>query len=136
MRVSQAAGFSLVEVVVALAIMSLSLVALLHLFSSSLKIAGSASDLAIATSLARSRLAEAGIAENLRLGETSGVAYADFHWSQRVVEFGEPLAGEWQRPSGENVLVSLTVWNDKRAVAPVTLTTIRILPPGEGGLGQ
>lgn len=100
-------GFTLLEVMVALAILAFSLTAILGLNASSMMKIGRAQKLTIATMLARQRMAEIeielekGIAKNEFPDERSEDGkfddpFADYGWKMEVrrVELPAPIAGE------------------------------------------
>lgn len=82
-RPSEAAGFTLVEVLVAFAIAALSLAALLQIFATGLRSAASSEGYARATMLAESQLAGVGVEQPLAVGESSGTIDGGYRW--RVV---------------------------------------------------
>jgi general secretion pathway protein I len=132
-------GFSLLEIIVAFTILSLSLGLLMQIFSSSLRNADLTRKQAQATALAQSLLAEAGIESPLVEGSTTGTIGSSFRWQTDVAPYREPVtSGEaevvaappavdlWQ----VNVRVS---WGDgtespERSVDLVTLRTQPIQP--------
>ena len=79
-RKSGEAGFTLVEVIVALAILALSLSVLLGAISNTAWRSAQAEKLVRAGSLAQSLLAKAGAEMPIREGETTGEFPAGFRW--------------------------------------------------------
>ena len=77
-------GFTLVEVLVAFAIVAVSLGALLQIFSGGLRSSRTAEAYATAALLAESKLARIGIEEPLEEGDTTGVFDNGFEWQSTV----------------------------------------------------
>jgi prepilin-type N-terminal cleavage/methylation domain-containing protein len=128
MRARSQQGFTLIEVVVAVAIMAFSLAALFRLFSVSLNASSTAGNLATETSLARSLLALLDGTGDIEIGDEGGTLEGGYRWQRRVVEWtdttGRPLAGTGILP----VEVTLKVWSERRGDVGVTLTTFRLMP--------
>jgi general secretion pathway protein I len=123
------AGFTLVEIIVALAILALCLSVLLNTISDALWRTGEAEAQAEAASLARSLLAQAGGAVPLRDGETAGQLDNGFRWRLQVVGYG----GADQLPSVRAYTVTAEVfWDDARRERSVALTTLRLGPNTAG----
>lgn len=93
-------GFSLLEVLVAFTILSLSMGLLMQVFSGSLRNADITRKQAQATALAQSLLAEAGLETPLAEGATSGTVDNLFRWQVSVSPYQE------QPPSGQAELLS------------------------------
>lgn len=92
MRYRQA-GFSLLEILVAFSVMALAVVVLMRVFSGALQGIARAEDYARATSLAQSKIAQAGNGAAPQAGETAGVEADRYRWSVRVRKFQDPAAG-------------------------------------------
>lgn len=121
---SNARGFTLIEVLVAFAILALTLGALLQVFSAGLRNANAANRHLMATMLARSVLDDVGTEIPIVAGERSANIEQGYRWAIRI----QPAATitsiaveEWvEVPYEVQVEVS---WNGK----PVTtLTTLRV----------
>jgi len=122
-------GFSLLEVVVAFAILALTLGVLYQIFSSAARQAVHAQDFARALALAESKLTDAGIVDVLARGIQSGKTDDHFRW-QRTVE-PLPLPDEASKGPVALVPYRITVevrWDDQRAQRRVALTTVRLGP--------
>jgi general secretion pathway protein I len=119
------AGFSLLELVVAFAILALSLGALYQVFGSSARRALLAQEYMRAVELADAKLAEPGITAPLGPGFQSGEGADRFRW-QRSVEFA---AASPQPAQQGPLLYRITVevrWKSGDAERVVTLTTLRL----------
>jgi len=117
------AGFTLVEIIVALAILALCLNVILTAISDGLWRTGQAEAQAEAASLARSLLAQAGSAMPLPAGEAAGRFDNGFRWRLHVSPYG--AANELTPVRG--YLVSAEVfWDDARQERSVALTTLRL----------
>jgi general secretion pathway protein I len=118
-------GFSLLEVLVAFAILALTLGVLLNIFSGGLRNLGDGQHYTRAVLDAQSKLAEIGVSRPLAPGEISGEIDDVYRWSARI----SPLA---LSPGGLATLyqVDLTVkWGEASAARAVRLQTLKIGPP-------
>jgi general secretion pathway protein I len=109
---SERSGFTLLEVLVAVAILSIALVVLLGLRNQDVNLVDATRHLTVATALARMKVVETGLEGFPELGEAGGEfgeGYPDFHW-RRVVS---PTPFDYVR----EVRVSVT-WgqNDREGV--------------------
>ena len=86
---SNAGGFTLIEVLVALAILSLSLAIIFSIFSVGLRGRRAAEDYEQATLLAESKLSSLGVAEPIREGESVGRFDDRFWWKTVVTPYHE-----------------------------------------------
>lgn len=81
------AGFTLLEVLVALSILSLALVVLLGLRNRDIDLVSTAREVTIATALAKMKMVEAQVEGFPELGEISGEfeeGYSGFHWRKVI----------------------------------------------------
>ncbi|HYE36178.1 type IV pilus modification PilV family protein [Methylocaldum sp.] len=130
-------GFSLLEILVAFAILALALGVLLRIFGGSGRVAGLADNYARAVVIAESLLAAADVETPLQPGETSGEIDALFHWTMRV----SPYQGEEDISFAENLpiapyQVELSVeWGDGDERRSFEMTTLRLLPNKTGITG-
>jgi len=121
-------GFSLLEVLVAFSILAVALGVLLNIFGGGIRLAGVSDDTARAASLAQSRLAEVGVAEEVAEGETRGDFDERFHWVVRV----QPYEVVDEAIDTENLPVQLYLvnvrveWNDDGRPRSLALTTLRL----------
>jgi general secretion pathway protein I len=126
-RRAGAAGFTLLEVLVALVIFALVFGVLAQIFQTGLRQSTTATAASTATLLARSQLARVGVELPLVAGETEGETADGMRW-RTVIQLSEPPS---EQQSFAPYLVEVTVaWGDRPA-EQVTLTTLRLgaLPP-------
>ena len=128
-------GYSLIEVLVAFMILALALTVLLRIFSGGLRNVSVSSDYAVATLIAESRLAAAGIDVPLTPGETSGTEGERFEWTVSVQDY-QPWPGYRSAAKGVDAYqVTVTVeWPNGNNTRRVGLSTIRLR--SEGGVGS
>jgi general secretion pathway protein I len=120
---NQKSGFTLVEIIVALAILALCLDVILTAISDGLRRIGDAEAQAEAASLARSLLAQAGSAVPLNNGAAAGQLENGFRWRLSVSPYGAAN----QLTPVRGYLVSAEVsWDDARQERSVALTTLRL----------
>lgn len=128
-------GFSLLEVLVAFAILALSLGVLMQIFSGSLRNTARSRDQAQATALAQSLLASAGIEAPLVAGESSGNIDDRFRWTLAAtpVVLDNPAGA----PSEIKTLLPLELWeisakvawNDGATERDLVLSSLRVQSP-------
>ena len=124
-----AAGFTLLEVLVAFAVLAVALGAAMEIFSTGLRSARAAHGYTIATLLAESRLESVGVEDQLSEGETSGAWDNGYRWRVDVRPY-ELEDDELDTPTLPDAFaVTVTVWRDGAGTAgSVTLTTLRLVP--------
>lgn len=128
-------GFSLLEVLVAFAILSVSLGVLLQVFATGLRNAGIADDYSQATLYAESILAAVGRETPLSEGVHSGPVNDRFAWRSTVSPYAEGLPNpEKTRVRAYRVSVEV-YWAGRGQERSVTLETLRLAPfePAKGG---
>lgn len=136
---SRARGFTLIEILVALAVLSLSLGVLMQIFSTGLGGARTTEARAMALRLAESKLAALGVEEPLVEGESSGRFEAPFDGRFRwrvLVRPQVPQSPEAQEGEENALLRAIAVevsvfWDDKRTDGnerSISLSTIRLAP--------
>jgi prepilin-type N-terminal cleavage/methylation domain-containing protein len=121
------AGFTLVEVITAIAILSLALGSLMSMIGNALRQTGQADRMAEAGSLAQALLARLG--PELQLGDRQDVGQLEngFHWRLSSQRFGD--AGDQQQwPIGAYKVSVEVGWHDGFRVRSFTLTTLRLGP--------
>jgi general secretion pathway protein I len=118
-------GFTLVEIIVALAILALCLSVLLPTISDALWHTSEAEAQAEAASMARSLLAQAGGTVPLREGEAAGQLDNGFRWRLRMEGYGGG-ANLQVLPIRAYRVMAEVLWNDARRERSVVLTTLRV----------
>jgi general secretion pathway protein I len=119
------AGFTLVEVLVALTILSLSLAALLRIFSSNLERVSDSEKESIAVALTQSLLSAAGREHPLQIGDSFGQFPNGYRWHLHVARYGDAQdASAW--PVAALMVTADTSWSPDRK--PVRLTALRFVP--------
>jgi general secretion pathway protein I len=120
-------GFSLLEVLVAFAILAISLGALFALFSTGLRNAGVTQDYSRAVVMAESKLAEIGATVPLVAGEYQGEFDEQYRWQATVSEYLEE--DETAQTVSELQLYQVTVtvsWGEAPRARSVVLATLRV----------
>jgi len=126
-------GFSLLEVLVAFAILSISLGILLQVFATGLRNAGLADDYTRATLYAESILAAIGRETPLTEGERSGPVNDRFSWRSTVSAYTEGLPDP-EKIRARAYRVSVEVyWPGLAQNRSVLLETLRLAPLEDGG---
>jgi type II secretion system protein I len=124
-------GFTLLEVLVALAILAAGLLGLIELLSGSLRLSGGARDVTAASMYASQRLEEALLAPKPAEGEESGLFGETYRWTLRTAFLPEEEGSPF-RP----ILIQVTVrWDDGRRERAVSVAATRWDPIGAGAGG-
>ena len=126
---SRRAGFTLVEIIVALAILALSLNVILPAISDGLWRTGEAEAQAEAASLARSLLAQAGSALTLKGGAAAGQFDNGFRWQLQVAPYG---SADQAVPVRAYRVVAEVIWGEAPREHSVALSTLRLGANGAG----
>jgi general secretion pathway protein I len=126
------AGFTLVETLAALAILSVALGVLLAVFSDGIRRQGRAERLTMATLQAQSLLARLGVDIPLKTGVATGTLSRGLHWRLQVDRYGD--AGDRKAwPSDAYQVVVEVVSEDGGPGEPlVKLVTLRLGPKEPG----
>jgi general secretion pathway protein I len=128
-----AKGFTLIEVLVALVILSLSLAIIFAGFSTSLRSKRVAEDHQQATLLAESKLNSVGVERPLQEGVTVGRFDDRFRWKVEVAPYHEEEMDQTQdleKLPLVPLVVTVTVsWGDPGDERSVSLTTLRLEAP-------
>ena len=120
-----AAGFTLLEVIVALAILALAMGPLMSAISDGLRHTGDAERVAEASSLAQSLLAEVGVTRPIQPGQTAGELANGFRWRLIVEPYGD--AAERKRwPVAAYSIVAEVMWGQGVKQQRFALTTLRL----------
>ena len=121
-------GFSLLEVLVAFAILSVSLGVLLQVFATGLRNAGTADDYTQATLYAESILAAIGKETPLEEGNHSGPINDRFSWRSTTSAYTDGMPDpEITRVRAYRVGVEV-FWDGSSQTRSVTLETLRLAP--------
>lgn len=123
-------GFSLLEVLVAFAILSIALGVLLQAFATGMRNAGLADDYTRATLYAESILAALGREAPLVEGEYSGAINAQFAWHSTITPYsaGLPPPSEQTRVRAYHVSVTVSWAGALGKQRSVALETLRLVP--------
>jgi general secretion pathway protein I len=121
------AGFTLVEVIVALAILSLGLSVLLGQMSGGLQQVASAEKMAEAGSLAQSLLAEVGNDLPIKVEERDGQFPNGYRWHLKMLPYGGAKERE-EWPIGIYSVVAEVEWEEGAQRRAYALTTLRLGP--------
>jgi general secretion pathway protein I len=121
------AGFTLVEVIVALAMLSIGLTVLLGLISSSLRQAADTERMAEAGSLAQSLMAEVGADLPINPQERDGQFPNGYRWHLKMSPYGDAREQqEW--PVGVYLISTEVQWEEGERRRSYALTTLRLGP--------
>ncbi len=127
-------GFTLIEVLVAFMILTLSLSVLLRIFSGGLNNVSVAGDYAQAVLLAESQLAVVGRSEPLTVGQSYGESER-FRW-RRTIESYLPWEEDTEltEPMSAYIITVQVSWTRKGRDQQITLNSLRVKkrPVGEG----
>jgi general secretion pathway protein I len=146
-RAIQSAGFTLIEVMVALTIAVSALGALVSIFSTGLRSAATASHINAATTIAQSKLAEVLATPDLEdgAGKSGEIEETPYRWSATVTALPDPVPPNEGAVTQQFFRVQLlevtvrVVWEDEKqgseaeAQTPnVTLSTVRVVKKKAG----
>ncbi|MFQ5535604.1 MAG: prepilin-type N-terminal cleavage/methylation domain-containing protein [Sphingomonadales bacterium] len=123
--VNRTRGFTLVEVLVAFAILSISLVAIYKGFSVGTTGAHKAGQRQIAVSLAQSQLARVGVEIPLAVEDSAGRFANGFHWQIEMAPFKEGPDTRFLTP----FTVTLRVFDVDGQIQLIALRTMRLKAP-------
>jgi general secretion pathway protein I len=128
-RARSEAGFTLVEVIVALAMLSIGLTLVLGLISSSLGRTASAQRMAEAGSLAQSLLAEVGTKLAIKPEERDGLYPNGYRWHLKMLPYGDGNESE-EAPVGLYTISTEVEWGEGTERRSYALSTLRLGPKG------
>jgi general secretion pathway protein I len=122
-------GFTLIEVLVSLAILSISLGVLLSVFLQGLDRSRESRDESSARALAQSLLAQAKTVDNPSFGASAGKSN-NFLWRLQVIPYGSAQdKTAWQEGAGQ--IVATVSWRGSGGMRSISLSTLRLFPkPG------
>ncbi|HZP79821.1 MAG TPA: type II secretion system protein [Pseudolabrys sp.] len=122
-------GFTLVEVIVAIAILASSASAIFKVTSDSIHNTRRADALTDASLLAQSLLARVGKDIPLQAGELSGRTAAQLPWRLRIEPYGDaPDRDQW--PVAAYTVTADVAWEAGADTHPIELRTLRLGPKG------
>jgi general secretion pathway protein I len=126
---SSQSGFTLIEVLVALTILSISMAVLLAIFLQGLDRARESSNEAAARVLAQSLLTQAKASPNLAFGASAGKING-LTWRTQILPYGTAAdRTAWQANPAQ--IVTTVSWRGDGGQRSVSLSTLRLLPkPG------
>ncbi|HTY70378.1 MAG TPA: type II secretion system protein [Alphaproteobacteria bacterium] len=126
------AGFTLIEILVALALLGLTIGAIASVLSDSARGYNAAGNAQTALALAEDKLESAGITEPLRVGQTEGQFDERFSWRVAVTNYRDkPPVGAVAAQSDALGLfrVQVTVgWREGVRDRQIALSTVRLAP--------
>ena len=121
-------GFSLIEVVVAFAILSVALGVLLQIFGSSMRDADLAGAYGEATQLAESELARLGVEEALAEGAQAGAFNDKYRWEREVVPYETEREDQRSLLPARLYRITLRVsWGEVGRERTVSMRTLRLV---------
>lgn len=135
--ISRCRGFSLLEVLVAFAILGIAIGVLLQIFATGLRSVALSEEYTYAALWAESRLAEIGVTEVLEEGEAAGELSNGYRWRSVVAPY-EPPSEETEQEDDEDAIpfvdesvipyeITLeVVWGEGGKERSVRLTTLRL----------
>jgi len=124
---AQEGGFTLVEVIVALAMLSAGLSILLALISSGLRRTADAERIAEAGSLAQSLMAEVGTDLPIKLEQRDGQFPNGYRWHLKMQQYGDARERE-EWPIGVYLISTEVEWDDGAQRRAYALSTLRLGP--------
>jgi general secretion pathway protein I len=122
-------GMTLIEVLVAFVVLSLTMAVILHIFSGGMRNARSSDSYSRAVFLAQSKLAAVGIEQPLVPGEDSGQVDSNLHWRVSVAAIDD--GGEADRlllPMRQFLVRTTVAWQEDGRDKHIELTTVRLGP--------
>jgi len=120
-------GFTLIEIVVAMLVLSIASAVLFEGFSVGFRNARTADDFAQAVLIAQTKLAPAGVAEPLSAGISSGEELDKYAWTVRVDPVEVALDDGTTPSQLQPFLVAVDViWSDGDTERTVSLSTLRL----------
>jgi len=127
------AGYSLIEVLVAMVILSLSLTVLLRIFSGGLRNISVSEDYARAILIAEAQLESAGATSYLAPGSSEGVADQNFRWTRTIEAYHPyPADDSFEIPLDAYTVTIDVDWPHAERTRSVSLSGIKIAESGRG----
>ena len=122
-------GMTLMEVLVAFIVLSLTMAVILHIFSGGMRNSGRADSYSRAVFLAQSQLAAVGVEQPLVPGEENGQLGSHMQWRVSVVRMDD--GGEADRllmPVRQYQVRALVMWQEDGRDQQVALSSVRLGP--------
>lgn len=120
---------TLIEVLVAFVVLSLTMAVILHIFSGGMRNARLSDSYSRAVFLAQSKLAAVGIEQPLAPGEDSGQVNANLHWRVSILAVDD--GGEADRllmPVRQYLVRTTVAWQEDGRDKQVELSSMRLGP--------
>lgn len=127
-------GFTLIEVVVAMAILGIGLIVIIELFSGGLRLARTSVEYTQAVQYARNKMEELGVKQALEEGSEEGEFDNTFRWQveTKKVDILPVQTGTDYKPPVELFQVKINVlWKSGSKERSTTLETYRAIKPEE-----
>lgn len=122
-------GMTLIEVLVAFVVLSLTMTVIMQIFSGGMRNARLADTYSRAVFLAESKLAAVGVDQPLVQGEASGELGLDFRWRLTVVPYDDSGAADRLMLSMRLYHVRVRVnWNESGRERQIELASLRLGP--------
>ncbi len=127
----RAAGFSLIEVLFALAVVGIALGTAASVFGNGILGYAAARDVDTALALAQGKLAAAGVTAPLQPGVSDGVFAGRFAWRLSVARFDDSAAPPPPAPFGLYRIDASVAWREGPRRREIALSTLRLVaaPP-------
>jgi general secretion pathway protein I len=126
-RAGGQAGFSLLEILVAFAVLAVSLGVMLRIFSAGTRAAVASEEYSLAMIVAESQLARVGLEEALTEGETEGKTADGYRWRTSVSPYEEEEPQDYTRAGVKPYRVEVAVrWGEGSKPRSLTLQTLRL----------
>jgi len=129
-RNPDAAGFTLIEVLVALVVLVLVLPPLLHIFTQGLTAANASGRYARATTVAESLLARTGPVIPLVPGQRTGTQAGRYDWTLTIRPFTADKTIDNRGPLALMEVIANVRWSRGPLSRAITLRSLRIAPQG------
>lgn len=131
-KFSQQKGFTLLEVLVAFAILGVAIGTLLQSFAVGLRNVALSEEYTQATLHAESVLASLGIEETLEEGGIGGELDGKYAWRGSVILFAEPDAPELNENGVLPYIIIVEVyWDNSNTERSISLHTLRLVSPNQ-----
>ncbi len=134
MAPSDRRGFTLLEVLIAFAVLALTMAAVLRIFSGGLRSIERADRYGTAALLATSVLAATGREEPVAAGDTAGDFGNGYQWHRRIEEYREETLTTEEQPLIPYAVTVIVTWDGASAEQGVRLSTLRLVPIEADGI--